>query len=98
MKKFCVFLVICFFLSIFIAYMGSYARADDLGFTKTFRGEKYGTVTFDHLSHVNADCVGCHTEMKTAGGVTKELGHSFCKTCHKVTEGAPTKCKECHIR
>lgn len=74
------------------------AEPADLGFAKVFQGEKYGTVTFDHLSHLKQDCVGCHTEKQAAGGVTKDLGHKFCKVCHKASENAPTKCKGCHIK
>jgi len=95
-------LALTFILGLFIGnmvYTNSANAADnpDLGFAKVFQGEKHGTVTFDHLSHIKQDCVKCHTAKLEAGGVTKDFGHKFCKACHKAENG-PTKCKECHVK
>jgi len=94
MKKI-TFFVIC----ICILGFSSLSFGDDLGFTKVFTGAKRAPVTFNHLSHLKQDCVGCHTERNAAGGVTKDLGHKFCKSCHKSVGGeAPTKCAGCHVK
>jgi len=74
-----------------------FSYADDLGFSKTYTGAKRAPVTFNHLSHLKQDCVGCHTERNAAGGVTKDFGHKFCKSCHKSAAG-PTKCAACHVK
>lgn len=68
----------------------------ELSFEKVFEA-KFGNITFNHLSHVDADCVACHGAINENEGMDKAFGHGFCKDCHKANEG-PTKCKECHIK
>lgn len=50
----------------------------------------------------SAKCDSCHKEGFHIERLTKwkNIGHGLCKGCHKKmkTQGAPTKCNNCHIK
>ncbi|MGD0883743.1 MAG: cytochrome c3 family protein [Thermodesulfovibrionales bacterium] len=95
MKKSLVALVVMF------AALAGIAFAEDVSNVMEFSASN-GTVTFNHLKHVNEvrnDCDVCHNGTPgQIAGFGKDYAHDTCISCHSKPGNsvAPTTCDGCH--
>lgn len=101
MRKIMMFIICLIFMSVSVFAVEEVNVPAPQDFQKVYMNSM-GNVTFDHTTHSNlSECSICHIEALTFGEVvSKNVGHKFCKACHKKDEAkvAPTKCKECHVK